>query len=264
MTQNVNFSIWPVQYLACQNTQIRYKVTLIVSRVHMVYVGRDWSICAINRLCCAIDRSRPTYTNRRNPCTKCWPIFLEGGQYEVWQSESVVLPVRRTKDRPVTVHGIMNSNPVTACRHIIFYRQLGGMSLVASKLPVKDKMPILNVEPSWRLPRTGWLCAMPSALNSYLTTGPRLVTLTRVSGSNPTWVMPAVTFFTKLGESTSIQCLHIKASLKSWLAKSSGLVLCLKKFDFQKSQSDKSLQILSSNDEDCPLNTNEISSLKLL
>ena len=35
--QNKNFSIRPVQYLACQNTQRMYKVPLIVTTVQMVY-----------------------------------------------------------------------------------------------------------------------------------------------------------------------------------------------------------------------------------
>ena len=37
MTQNVNFPIWPVQYLACQKSQSMYKVTLIVNKGHKVY-----------------------------------------------------------------------------------------------------------------------------------------------------------------------------------------------------------------------------------
>ena len=37
MTQNVNFPIGLVQYLACQNTQRMHKVTLIVNKAHMVY-----------------------------------------------------------------------------------------------------------------------------------------------------------------------------------------------------------------------------------
>ena len=37
MTQNVNFPIWPVQYLACQTSQRMYKVTLVVNKGHMVY-----------------------------------------------------------------------------------------------------------------------------------------------------------------------------------------------------------------------------------
>ena len=37
MRQNVNFPIGPVLYLACQNTERMYKVTLIVNKVHMVY-----------------------------------------------------------------------------------------------------------------------------------------------------------------------------------------------------------------------------------
>ena len=37
MTQNVNFHIWPVQYLACQKDQRMYKDALIVNKVHMVY-----------------------------------------------------------------------------------------------------------------------------------------------------------------------------------------------------------------------------------
>ena len=37
MTQNVNFSIWPVQYLACQTSQRMYKVKLIVNKVHIVF-----------------------------------------------------------------------------------------------------------------------------------------------------------------------------------------------------------------------------------
>ena len=40
MTQNVNFPIWPVQYLACQTSQRMCKVTLIVNKVHMVYTQR--------------------------------------------------------------------------------------------------------------------------------------------------------------------------------------------------------------------------------
>ena len=38
MSQNVNLPIWLVQYLACQNTQRMYKVTLIDNKVHMVYL----------------------------------------------------------------------------------------------------------------------------------------------------------------------------------------------------------------------------------
>ena len=40
MTQNVNFLIkwWPVQYLDCRNTQRMYKVTLVVKKVHIVYI----------------------------------------------------------------------------------------------------------------------------------------------------------------------------------------------------------------------------------
>ena len=37
VTQYVNFPIAPVQYLAYQNTERMYKVTLIVNKVHMVY-----------------------------------------------------------------------------------------------------------------------------------------------------------------------------------------------------------------------------------
>ena len=37
ITQNVNFPIGQVQYLACQNPHIMYKVTLIVNKFHMVY-----------------------------------------------------------------------------------------------------------------------------------------------------------------------------------------------------------------------------------
>ena len=37
MTQNVNFPIRPVQYLACQTSQGMYEVTLIVNKGHMVY-----------------------------------------------------------------------------------------------------------------------------------------------------------------------------------------------------------------------------------
>ena len=36
-TQNVNFPLWPEQYLACQKIQRMCKVTLIVNKVHMVY-----------------------------------------------------------------------------------------------------------------------------------------------------------------------------------------------------------------------------------
>ena len=37
VAQNANFPKGPVQYLACQNTQRMYKITLIVSKVHIVY-----------------------------------------------------------------------------------------------------------------------------------------------------------------------------------------------------------------------------------
>jgi hypothetical protein len=41
MTQNVNFPIGSVQYIACQNTQRMHKVTLIVNKVHMVYTSHE-------------------------------------------------------------------------------------------------------------------------------------------------------------------------------------------------------------------------------
>ena len=42
MTPNVNFPIWPVQYLACQTSQRMCKVTLIENRVHMVLKKNNW------------------------------------------------------------------------------------------------------------------------------------------------------------------------------------------------------------------------------